>query len=107
MITCLCPDAIVIVTPLLTVKGPTVKPFCPVATDPLTVAVDALRSTAPIPPPIALAVNSAGYVTNTSFVPALKLTNDPELLDASTVSLESVVPTKVYVPIPTSHSEPV
>ena len=52
---------------------------------------------------------SAGYVTNTSFVPAEKLKADgcvPELFD-STVVLASVVPDEVYVPMPTSHSEPV
>ena len=107
MITCLCPEATVMVTPLLVVNGPTVNPFCPVEIVPLTVAVSAFNSTAPIPPPIALAVNSAGYVTNTSFVPALKLTNEPELLDEMTVVRASVVPDEVYVPMPTSHSESV
>ena len=50
---------------------------------------------------------SDGSVTNTSLVPALKLTNDPALLEDSTVFLARVVPAEVYVPIPTSHSEPV
>jgi hypothetical protein len=48
----------------------------------------------------------AGYVTKTSLVPEEKLTNDPELLDEKTVSLDSVLPDEVYVPMPTSHSEP-
>jgi hypothetical protein len=60
MITCLCPAARVIVTPLAIVNGPTVKPFCPVAIVPLAVAVVALSMTAPTPPPIALDVKLAG-----------------------------------------------
>jgi len=47
----------------------------------------------------------AGYTTNTSLVPAEKLTADPELDDARMVSRDSVVPEEVYVPMPTSHSE--
>jgi hypothetical protein len=47
---------------------------------------------------------SDGYVTKTSFVPALKLTSEPELLEDSTVVRDRVVPLAVYVPIPTSHS---
>jgi hypothetical protein len=47
---------------------------------------------------------SAGCVTNTSFVPAVKTTNEPALLEDSTVSRESVLVERVYVPIPTSHS---
>jgi hypothetical protein len=43
-------------------------------------------------------------VTNTSFVPALKVTAEPELLDANTVVRANVVPDEVYVPMPTSHS---
>jgi hypothetical protein len=54
--------------------------------------------------PLTHTPRSAGYVTNTSLVPRLKLTNEPELLEASTVSRERVVPDAVYVPIPTSHS---
>ena len=47
---------------------------------------------------------SAGYVTNTFFVPALKLTAVPPLLDSNIVSRDKVVPEDVYVPRPTSHS---
>jgi hypothetical protein len=47
----------------------------------------------------------AGYVTNTSFVPALKLTKLPALLEANTVVRAKVVPDEVYVPTPTSHSD--
>jgi hypothetical protein len=47
---------------------------------------------------------SAGWVTNTSLVPDVKLTSEPELLEARTVVRESVFPDVVYVPIPTSHS---
>ena len=96
-------------TPLLIVRGPTVKPFCPVDIVPLTVMVSALSKTAPIPPPKALAVNSAGYVTNTSFVPEEKLKAEgcvAELFDITVVRAR-VVPDVEYVPIPTSHSLPV
>ena len=48
---------------------------------------------------------SEGYVTKTAFEPAEKLTSEPELLDANTVSRDKVVPEAVYVPTPTSHSE--
>ena len=48
----------------------------------------------------------AGYVTNTSLVPAEKLTSAPALLEDRTVFLVKVLPDEVYVPIPTSHSEP-
>lgn len=48
----------------------------------------------------------AGYVTNTFFVPAGKLTKLPELLDSSTVSRLKVVPEEVYVPIPVSQFVP-
>ena len=48
----------------------------------------------------------AGYVTNTSLVPAEKLTSDPALLEDKTVVRDSVLPDKVYVPMPTSHSVP-
>lgn len=99
---CLCPDATVMVAPLLMVNGPTEKPFVPVSIVTLDETVELLVNT-PLPPAIDL---SAGNVTNTSFVPAEKLTADPELLDAKTVVLASVVPDDVYVPIPTSHSEP-
>jgi hypothetical protein len=47
---------------------------------------------------------SAGYVTNTSFVPAAKLTAVPPVLDSKIVFLAKVVPEAVYVPIPTSHA---
>jgi len=47
----------------------------------------------------------AGYVQNTSFIPAEKFTKEPELLDERTVVLDNVVPDAVYVPIPTSHSD--
>ena len=47
----------------------------------------------------------AGQVTNTFLVPALKLTAELELLEASIVSLDKVVPEAVYVPIPISNSE--
>jgi hypothetical protein len=53
---------------------------------------------------VAKAVYPAGYVTNTSFVPAVKETADPELLEANMVVRDNVVPEDVYVPIPTSHS---
>ena len=54
-----------------------------------------------------LTIGEAGYVTKTSLVPALKFTKEPELLEARTVVRARVVPADVYVPIPTSHSEPV
>ncbi len=38
---------------------------------------------------------SAGYVTNTFLVPALKLTREPLLLDSNTVSRDKVVPEDV------------
>jgi hypothetical protein len=47
-----------------------------------------------------------GNVTNTSLVPADKLTAEPLLDEARIVVLASVVPEDVYVPIPTSHSVP-
>jgi hypothetical protein len=49
---------------------------------------------------------SAGNVQNTFLVPAEKVTSEPELLDAITVVRANVVPDAVYVPIPTSHSDP-
>jgi hypothetical protein len=66
-----------------------------------------------VPNPVALPDASrltdlpAGYVQNTSLVPAEKVTKLPLLLEANTVSRESVVPEEVYVPMPTSHSEEV
>ena len=45
-----------------------------------------------------------GYVTNTSFVPALKFTTNPPFDESSIVSRLSVVPEAVKVPIPTSKS---
>jgi hypothetical protein len=41
---------------------------------------------------------SAGCVMNTSLVPALKLTSDPELDDEYTLVRLRVVPDSVYVP---------
>jgi hypothetical protein len=48
-----------------------------------------------------------GYVQNTFFVPAERVTTEPELLEAKIVSRERVVPEAVYVPSPTSHSDEV
>jgi hypothetical protein len=50
--------------------------------------------------------DDAGNVTNTSFVPAERFTAEPELDEERIVVLANVVPEDVYVPIPTSHSEP-
>jgi hypothetical protein len=44
-----------------------------------------------------------GNVTNTSLVPADKLTAEPLFDDARIVVLANVVPEDVYVPMPTSH----
>jgi hypothetical protein len=50
----------------------------------------------------------AGYVTNTSLVPAENVVFVvPPALEARTVSRDSNVPEAVYVPMPTSHSLPV
>ena len=49
----------------------------------------------PIPPPPPVNVLPAGYVTNTSFVPAEKLTREPLFEDDRTVVLDSVVPDDV------------
>jgi hypothetical protein len=46
----------------------------------------------------------AGEVQKTFFVPALKFTALPALLDEMIVVRLRVVPLAVYVPIPTSHS---
>ena len=48
----------------------------------------------------------AGYVTNTSLVPADNVTTEPAFEEAKITSRDSVVPAEVYVPIPTSHSLP-
>jgi hypothetical protein len=55
---------------------------------------------------VELTLYPAGYVTNTSFVPAENDTKEPELEEDKTVSLDKTVPDAVYVPTPTSHSLP-
>ena len=75
--------------PVVTVTGPTDNPLIPVlmlyATEVLVSLVSTLFTTD----------FSDGYVTNTSFVPAEKVTLFPLLLEDSTVSRESVVPEDV------------
>jgi hypothetical protein len=65
---------------------------------------------APVPPfatfNFSPSKSAAGNVINTSFVPALRLTTEPALLDASIV-VRAIVLVPEYVPRPTSHSSAV